>query len=368
MAIPEKHVDRDGEISQYTNDFVFGDLGHYVIRHIFGSFFSNLRRNEIAMQQALPESVTGFSGGETMAGINIGPLRSDDLLDAGRLMYRSRNYFRKTAGLEPYAVRLRRPVPLMRHIYGQEPALSWGAYDGTKLAGFLISHLRDRQWHAAWFFVDPSYHRRGIGRALLQTGLGEADVRNMYFLSSYTFAYNLPAIGLFSSFGLFPRKNNLRMIRPREGEWALPRRSTTVTMTPIKSIDTVTELNRMDGEVRGINRAADHCYWLANDIYTGYIFKVAGRIIGYAYIADDGSIGPVLATRDMHLVDILVHCLYEAQASKCDQVSVWVNGKNFGSQQVLLANKFVLREIGVLVTNRVFCDMRRYLPHSPIVY
>jgi len=299
---------------------------------------------------------------------NLEPLRAVDLPAAGRIMYRSANEFRKNAGLPALTTPLRQPPPLMQHIYAQDPKLSWGGYDGKKLTGYLISHIRDRQWHVAYHFVDPAYQDRGIGRDLLQAGLAEARKRDKYFLSGCTFAYNLKAIGLYSRLGLFPRKDLFVMQRSSKGDWPLPPRPGAITMTPISSVETVIELNRMDCEIRGNNRSADHCYWLADDDHTGYVFSTGDRLAGYAYISGKGSIGPVLAVRDIFLVDILLHCLYEAKDKKNQNIRVLVSGKNFASLQLLMNSGFSFHEIAVLMTNRVFCDMRRYLPHSLVVF
>jgi hypothetical protein len=33
-----------------------------------------------------------------------------------------------------------------------------------------------------------------------------------------------------------------------------------------------------------------------------------------------------------------------------------------------MSQGFTFEEIAILMTNRVFCDMRRYLPHSLVVF
>jgi len=283
-------------------------------------------------------------------------------------MFRSSNLLRKEAGLAPLTTRLRQPLPMMQHIFLQDQDLSWAAYDGEKLAGYLISYIRDRQWYVGYFFVDPPYRGTGIGRDLLQAGLSKAQELDMYFLSQCTFTYNLKAVGLYSQFGMFPRKNLFLLERPMSGDWSLPARPEALIMTPINSIETLADLNRMDCEVRGVNRAADHCYWLADDDYTGYVFSSGERLVGYAYITDKGGIGPVLASRDMYLTDMLIHCLHELEAKKTNSIQIWVSGKNFGALQLLLSNDFRFEEIAILMTNRVFCDLRRYLPHSLVVF
>ncbi len=306
---------------------------------------------------------------EQVTGAGVEQLREKDLLEAGRLMYRSINSVRQENGLPPLTMRLRKPLSLMEHIRAQDPRLNWGYYQRGKLVGFLCSHIRDLQWYIAYFYVDPPYQGRGIGRQLLETGLAEAQGQDMRFLSGCTFSYNHQAIGLFSRCGMYPRKNLLLMKRAAQCNVPLPPRATAITMEPISTSETVADLSRMDCEVRGANRAVDHCYWLADDNYAGYIFRAGRRPAGYAYLNAAGTIGPVLAARDLFLNDILNHCLHEIlQKQGGNEISIWVNGKNFGSLRLLLETGFLFSEIAILMTNRVFCDMRRYLPHSTAVF
>jgi len=307
------------------------------------------------------------SGTRTIDNV-IAQLREVDLLEAGRLMYRSINHSRKHVGLLPDTTRLRRPLPLMEHIFGQSPGLSWGAYYDGELIGFLSSHIRDLQWYIAYFFVDPRYQDRGVGRQLLEAGLAEAQRRDMRFLSGCTFSHNTGAIGLLSHCGLYPRKNIMFLQRVAGCNLPLPPRTTAIEMEPITTIEMVSELNRLDCEVRGANRGVDHCYWLADSNYSGFIFSAGGRVAGYAYFTHDGHIGPVLAARDMFLTDILNHCLHEMATNYHGDIELWINGKNFGGLRLLLETGFKYREVAVLMTNRVFCDMRRYLPHSMAVF
>ncbi|HWP50209.1 MAG TPA: GNAT family N-acetyltransferase [Clostridia bacterium] len=48
----------------------------------------------------------------------------------------------------------------------------WGAYSAGRLVGVIA--LRNGGGHIALFFVDGTYHRRGIGRALFETALANS--------------------------------------------------------------------------------------------------------------------------------------------------------------------------------------------------
>ncbi|MBI3873355.1 MAG: GNAT family N-acetyltransferase [candidate division Zixibacteria bacterium] len=298
----------------------------------------------------------------------IGPLSADDLLAAARLMYVTVDDARVHAGLPALEMKLKATPPLMQHIFDQEPELSWGAYDGDKLVGFATSHMRDRQWHVAYLFVDPAYQNKGLGTALLRTGLAEAEKREAYITSQCTFTYNPKAIALYTRLGMFPRKNLILMEGPPCKEMKCPPPPEGIVPRMIDSTALLTDLNAMDREIRGINRTVDHCYWLADDSHTGYVFAAGNSLVGYAYISKQGFIAPVLTTRDTYLPDIIAHCL-NLLAKECDATpKLWLNGKNFTSLQLLLNHQFRIKEIALLMTNRMFCDMRRYLPSSLAVF
>ncbi|MEW5701049.1 MAG: GNAT family N-acetyltransferase [Candidatus Zixiibacteriota bacterium] len=301
-------------------------------------------------------------------GPRIAPLSASDLLDAARLMSRTVDDQRTKAGLTALELKFKTPPPLMRHIYEQDPDLSWGAYEDDKLVGFATSHMRDRQWHVAYLFVDPAYQNRGLGTALLRNGLAEAEKREAYITSQCTFTYNPKAIALYSRLGMFPRKNLMLLEGPSCKEMECPEPTETVTPRIIDSTALLADLNHMDREIRGINRSVDHCYWLADDNHTGYVFSVGGTLVGYSYISHQGFVAPVLATRDTYLPDIIAHSL-KLLAKECDdRPKLWLNGKNFASLQMLLTHGFQIKEIALLMTNRMFCDMRRYLPSSLAVF
>lgn len=300
--------------------------------------------------------------------IRIEQLRAEDLLAAGRLLYRTADDVRKNAGLDPYGIKLRTAPPLLSHIYGQDPDLSWGAYVGDELAGFSTSHMRDRQWHVAYLFVDPEYQNRGLGSRLLKTGIQEATRREAYFMSQCAFMYNLKAIGLYTKLGMFPRKNLMLMEGPPACEVTWPELTSSIEGKLIDSTALLNDLNSMDREVRGINRTVDHCYWLADDEHEGYVFYHQGNLVGYAYVSERGFIGPVLTLRDSFLPEVVLFCLRILSQREATIPKVWVNGKNFTTLQLILNNGFRIKEIALLMTNRMFCDVRRYIPASLAVF
>ncbi len=269
--------------------------------------------------------------------------------------------------MSPLEMTYKTTPPLLQHIYEQDPDLSWGAYDGDRLVGFATSHMRDRQWHVSYLFVDPGYQDKGLGTALLRTGLAEAETREAYITSQCTFTYNTKAIALYTRLGMFPRKNLMLMEGPscRQINCPVPEN---IVPRLIDSTALLADLNHMDREIRGINRAVDHCYWLADDNYKGYIFSAGSAFVGYAYISRQGFIAPVVAVRDSYMQDIIAHCLNLLAKDEDVTPKLWMNGKNFTSLQLLLNHRFRIKEIALLMTNRMFCDMRRYIPSSLAVF
>lgn len=305
---------------------------------------------------------------KSSAAPRITTLAEGDLLASAKLMARTVDSVRSDAGMAPLGLSFKATPPLMQHIYEQDPDLSWGAYDGDQLVGFAISHMRDRQWHSAYLFVDPDYQNKGLGAELVKTGLAAAEKREAYITSTCTFTYNPKAIALYTRLGMFPRKNLMLMEGPNCKDMVCPPLSENITPKVIASTALLADLNHMDREIRGINRSVDHCYWLADDAYTGYVFESGGNLVGYAYISQQGFIAPVLAVRDTFLPDIIAHCMQLLKDNYDVAPKMWLNGKNFSSLQLLLNHRFQIKEIGMLMTNRMFCDMRRYLPSSLAVF
>ena len=56
----------------------------------------------------------------------------------------------------------------------------WRAMDGGRIAGTIAmdgEDLGDGRMHLRWFMLDPAYHGRGLGRALIGRALAFADGR-----------------------------------------------------------------------------------------------------------------------------------------------------------------------------------------------
>ncbi len=295
-------------------------------------------------------------------------LPEQDLLPAGRLLYRALNAARKKCGLSALNVRLRKPDPLMSHLYSQAPDCTWAVYQDQKLCGFIMGSIRDQQCHFPYFCVDPAHWQNGLGGLLLSSAVEDIAKRNLHFISGSLPGTILGAVGLYARNNLYPRKNIFLMRHDDPGAMTLPPLSDSLEPKQITTIDVLTEMNRLDCEVRGANRSVDHCYWLADDHYRGYVYYANERNMGYAYIHDSGMIGPVLVSRDQFLTDVVVHCLHELTALKPPTVSIWVSGKNFATIDLLLNTGFLFVENSMLMANRMFCDTRRYLPQSMVIF
>ncbi len=295
-------------------------------------------------------------------------LPEKDLLSAGRLMYRAVNAVRKQCALPALTTRLRKPDPLMQHLYSQAGDYTWGAYVGDELRGFIMGSIRDQHCHFPYFCVDPAYWQNGIGGQLLSVAVQEATKRNLHFISGSLPGGTIGAMGLYARNNLYPRKNIFLMRHEKPQTITLPRRGNSLNPEPITTIDILSDMNRLDREIRGANRSLDHCYWLADDHLSGYVYYANERHIGYAYIHDRGAVGPVLVSRDQFLTEVIVHCLRELATMKPPQFSVWVSGKNFATIDLLLSLGFEFAENNMLMANRMFCDTRRYLPQSMVIF
>ena len=157
---------------------------------------------------------------------------------------------------------------LQRHIARTGSSVVAARGDG-RILGFASAWRRDRAWFLASLFVDPGAHGRGVGRALLESVWGEADVRR-----TITDAIQPVSTGLYGRRGLVPATPVLGFAgRPR---WtgAAPARPEPADVAAI------------DAAGYAFDRAVDHAYWQQHARRTTWPDA-------YSYAFPGGEIGPV---------------------------------------------------------------------------
>jgi hypothetical protein len=124
-------------------------------------------------------------------------------------------------------------------------------------------------------------------------------------------------------------------------------------------------LSSIDRKVLGFSRSRHHEYFLRRKDGEGYLFRDGKGVLGYAYVWQDGQVGPVAASSDRAFAEILENALCLAASKNPGQVSILVPGSNTSAVTIALRNKLRVGEPYVLMATEAFGKWTRYLCHSP---
>ncbi len=279
-------------------------------------------------------------------------------------------------GVDPGPGDPARMIALFAHLRSTDPERFLVAERDGVPVGFVSANVRGGAWFLAMLFVLPAEQGRGLGKRLLEAVLPGPDDRapDGERLSLAVAADSLQPISnaLYAQYGMVPRMPAFhlrgRIARP-DAFGALP---DGVVAIPFASIDDVPAgsgearpaadvTTVVDIELLGYLRPRDH-RWLATE-RRGWAFTDAdGEPLGYAYVRDDGRIGPVAAL-DPALLAPLVGHVVRASARPDGMHSLFAPGAAGELFTACLAAGMRIGEAPELVGwDRPPADFSRYVP------
>jgi ribosomal protein S18 acetylase RimI-like enzyme len=257
-----------------------------------------------------------------------------------------------------------------------------GAEGNAQLDAFIAVVRRDRLWYLSMLFVLPDAQARGLGRRLLDAVWGNesagedggnAPARDG-FRATATDSIQPISNALYASLGIVPRMPLFRFVGRADRPAALPPLPPGVDVAAFEEIRAdgdgigssalAGELNALDGEVLGFERAVDHAF-LAREGRRGYLYcDRSGAALGYGYTSEAGRVGPVVVgDRDL-LGPVVGHLVTAIQPRGA--FGIWVPGAAEGAVVPLLHAGFRIDGFPtILCWDRPFADWSRAIPISP---
>ena len=306
------------------------------------------------------------------------------------------------ASVDDYEGRINQPplpeetAPLRRHVahmIATDPDRFWvaeiarpdGASTDPRLVGFAVATVRDGLWYLALLFVLPEVQGFGIGSALLDRAQAGRDAlaggpavpgpddpldTGIHTWGMATDTAQPISNGLYARRGMVPRLPVWRLAGEPHRWGAMPTLPATLEAIAFDAIaanghagprrlaDAVDDIDR---EVIGITHQQDHEF-LRRDGRSGFLVRErGGRILGYAYGAASGRIGPVAAL-DPELLPALLGVAIR-QTPILGTVGIWVPGSADGAIRALLeAGLHFDRFPGLICWSRLELPFARYLP------
>ena len=253
--------------------------------------------------------------------------------------------------------------PRMEPLLGMlaEHAAEWWVAEGDdgNLVGYARSVERGGLFELSEFFVRPAHQSGGVGRELLDRAFppGRGEVRaiiatiDMRAQSSYYrtgTAARFPILSLIGAPGLVT------------GSDPLDATLEAVAATP----DEMPQMLALERDVIEFDRGSE-MRWLIDERH-GYLYRRAGRPVGYGFLGPRGGIGPVAVADPADSAGILDHLERRAAELGIEEITVDLPGPNEAAIRHLLARGLKFDTfITLLMSSRQFGRFDRFIGFAP---
>jgi GNAT superfamily N-acetyltransferase len=226
-----------------------------------------------------------------------------------------------------------------------------------KIVSLCAALVRGDQWFLSMFWTLPEWQRQGVGRPLLrevwQQGRDQG-ARVDFTWSSIDFAAlcTYLRLGMLPGCQIFTFAGAPALANGTTGGYALEPLEREV-------------LERVDGEVRGAARPADHDYFLESAAAAHQV-RAGSEIAGYLF-ANAGVIGPAAWTRPEHARGVLEQAVRVA-SGQAREIRLMALGSNHDALRVALDFELRLAGTGHFLRSQAFGALDRYLPSGPVFF
>lgn len=240
-------------------------------------------------------------------------------------------------------------------------AAEWWVAEGDdgRLAGYARSIERGGLFELSEFFVRPDHQSSGIGRELLDRAFpaGRGEVRAIIATIDMRAQASYYRSGTAAR---FPLMSLLGVPGARTGGGRVDVRLESVAATP----DEIPQLQELERVTIEFDRG-EEMRWLVEQRH-GFLYRRAGRAIGFGFLAPRGGIGPVAALDPADMPGILDHLERLAAELGIEEISADVPGPNQAAIQHLLARALRFDTfITLFMSSRPFGSFDRFIGFAP---
>ncbi|MEO8560124.1 MAG: GNAT family N-acetyltransferase [Rhodospirillales bacterium] len=289
------------------------------------------------------------------------PARADELAGAQQLVVGSVNDLTQRHGFG--AIATVRPPLFQMFSLQDDPDGLWVAEQNGEMLGYAFAWACGELRFLAELFVAPGQQRSGIGNELLQRAMPRPHKDGAIVQALITFAFNGASQGLYIRHGIFPKLPLyfVRAARARLQISGRPRQT-----PPPLTLDDLPKLAEIDSQVLGVTRTKHHRYLIGDATIKGVLLRSGGERIGYAYLSNDGHIGPLAVTQPQAMAPALQAVLAMALDGDATHISALIPGASDAALGIALSQGMRFTLPMMLMASRNFGDWRRYLPRNPL--
>ncbi|NUM45113.1 MAG: GNAT family N-acetyltransferase [Anaerolineales bacterium] len=232
----------------------------------------------------------------------------------------------------------------------------WVAEQAGEVIGFARSTLHDGVLELTEFFVRPGAQSGGVGRQLFERAFPQGDFKHRVIIATT----DLRAQARYLKSGVYPRFPLMYFDKAPDPVTVV----TDLVFQPMTATpDLFEELNKIDAQILGFRRAADH-RWLLGD-RQGWLYVREGRPVGYGYTGRNN--GPFALLDPGDYPAVLSHMENQASQTGLERVGVEVPLHNRHAVDYLLACGFKIPDgfFAFFMSDAPFGKFEQYIVTSP---
>ena len=254
------------------------------------------------------------------------------------------------------------PFPWFELGLKEDPDGFWVAEIGTVMAGFALSWVRGSLWFLAHLFVRPDYQGRDIGRNLMDRAMRHGKDSEIKIRALSTLAYNPVSISLYSRYGIYPREPTYWMEGPSQNLKPVQNDAALASQRAENFQATRKTLTDIDTSCIGYPREKNHEFLFSLPTYKCYIFSSHNEPVGYAYVSQNGRVGPAATKSQDSFASVVESSLaYAALEEKASSVSLNATGSNEELMKLSFRFGMKIRDNFLLMSSKPFPNFSRYL-------
>ena len=236
----------------------------------------------------------------------------------------------------------------------------WAAEVEGKLAGLTLSWVRGSLWYLAHLFVSPEHQGLNIGQNLMERAMKHHKGPAITNRALVTFAYNPVSISLYARHGIYPREPLYWMEGP--SQHVKTDASSKVRNERITDFEKGRKtLSHIDELTIGYPREKNHEFLFGLPTVRCHLFSTGNQPVGYAYVWQNGRVGPLATLSHETFQDVLRSAFRLAAAEGATNVGIAATGSNEQLMQVALEQKMRILDNYLFMSSKPFPNFSNYV-------
>ncbi len=259
------------------------------------------------------------------------------------------------------------PNPLYDFMLSKVPEAFWVAEENGEIIGYSISWVRRSFWFLMDLFILPSHQGKGVGRSLIEKTLWSWKGVKITSKALITLTYNPSSISLYMRFGMYPEEPLYFARAPSD----VIRKYATHTSEKLEFQVTASYrkvaplLARIDRKVVGFALDWHHEFFFEVQRAKCLIFERDGKLEGYAYVRQNGRIGPLAVLHESYFDKVMSNTIVFAAEQDAEHVLTLLPGSNERAVSAMLKHGLRVVSPMLFMSSKPVMNWNKYLCYSP---